>query len=207
MEKQWVLCAQLTPIILICRHQSSTRWPVLSQILYGLDVVAGATAHIFSRLSRILYFIVYYVYNIRGWAYTTEHVKRFLGCNFDQFVLCRNLFHFYGVIKFGLPLHLHSTSVLTSSTRSLQIIIPLIRCCFERSFLVRVTRRWNLLPRDLRIFSNSNNAFRVKLLRYFCTLEYGTHLSLTLILGCDANAKFRTVYRRQCRALINLYPI
>uniref|UniRef100_A0A1B0ATA8 Uncharacterized protein n=1 Tax=Glossina palpalis gambiensis TaxID=67801 RepID=A0A1B0ATA8_9MUSC len=51
---------------------------LLLQSLYGVEVVAGTTAHIFSRLSRILHFVVRYDYNIHGWAHT-EHVERFLG--------------------------------------------------------------------------------------------------------------------------------
>lgn len=144
---------------------------LMSQVLYGLEVFSGTIGVNFNRLKRIVNTIVRFVYNVRRRNHISGYVHRFLGCSFNNFVKYRNLILFHDIIKNDRPLPLCKSFVFSRSARNRQIFIPrIIRTIYERSFVVRVARSWNLLPRDLRIFSQSNNAFRLKLLTHFGSL-------------------------------------
>lgn len=141
---------------------------LMPQICYGLEVISGTLAYIMARLKRIVNAIVRFAYSIKRRGHISEHVETFLGCSFNDFISFRNLLFFFRVIKRGHPLQLCAKFTFSRSTRNPQIVIPRIRCSFlERSFVVRVARCWNFLPVDLRLFSHSNNAFRLKLLVHF----------------------------------------
>ena len=144
---------------------------LMPHVIYGLEVFAGTLSYNIVRLNRIVNMIVRYAYNVRRHLHISEYVKSFLGCSFRKFISFRNLLTFYHVIKTGLPSQLCSVFSFCHSTRNPQILIPMIRSSiFERSFIVRVARCWNSLPYMLRIFSHSNNAFRLKLLHYFAEI-------------------------------------
>lgn len=144
---------------------------LMPQILYGLEVFSGSMNYITSKLGRIANTIVRYVYGVRRNDHISEYVKRFMGCSFGNLITLRNLVFFYKIIKSGFPTQLYSKFLFSHSTRNPQIILPRINnALFERSFIVRIARRWNTLPIELRVFSHSNNAFRVKILAVLTNL-------------------------------------
>lgn len=145
---------------------------LMSLVLYGLEVFTGTIGINFTRLKRIVNTIVRFVYNIPRRDHISGHVKRFLGCSFKNFVNYRNLTLFHRVIKSRTPSGLYNTFVFSRSRRNRQIVIPLIvRSAFERSYLIRIARSWNMLPYYLRVFSQSNNVFRLKLMEYYNELD------------------------------------
>lgn len=141
---------------------------LMSQVLYGLEVVSGTIGVNFIKLKRVVNAIVRFIYNVRRRDHISEYVRRFLGCSFNEFVKYRILYFFHKVMKSGKPLLLRNNFVFTRSTRNPQLHISRIRnSTFERSFMIRVARCWNPLPYGLRIFSQSNNVFKLKILDYF----------------------------------------
>lgn len=145
---------------------------LMSNILYGLEVISGCIGISFTRLQRILNSVVRFVYNVPRRNHISRYVKLFLGCSFTDFVSYRILVAFYNIIKCRTPTSLYSLFVFSHSTRNPQIVIPRIyRDVCARSFLVRIARNWNLLPYELRIFSHSNNVFRKKLFIHFASFE------------------------------------
>lgn len=145
---------------------------LMSQLLYGLEVVSGSIGSCLVKLKRIVNAIVRFVFNVRRRDHISGYVHRFLGCSFKNFVAYRNLALFYNVVKRAMPLPLRRSFIFSRSTRNPQIFIPRIyRSIYSRSFLVRIARSWNCLPYELRIFSHSNNVFRLKLLQHFSILN------------------------------------
>lgn len=141
---------------------------LMPQILYGLEVISGTSAGNFLKLKKLTNTVVRFVYNIRRREHISEHVKLFLGTSFSNYVDQRNIYLFHKVIKTGLPAPLCDLFHFSRSSRNSQIVIPRIfNSTFEKSFVVRVARCWNQLPIELRIFSHSNNAFRLKIFNYF----------------------------------------
>ena len=141
---------------------------LMPQILYGLEVISGSSVETLEKLKRIMNMIARFVFNVRRWDHISSYVHKFLGCSFLNFVKFRNLILFFHIIKNGFPFPLVNKFEFLRSTRNPQIFIPRIyRLSFERSFVVRIARCWNYLPYELRIFSHSNNVFRLKLLKYF----------------------------------------
>lgn len=143
---------------------------LMSQVLYGLEVISGTIGINFNRLRRIVNTIVRFVYNVRLMSHISGYVKQFLGCSFDEFVKYRILIFFHRFIKRGRPLPLCNAFLFSRSTRNPQVFIPRVfKSVYERSFVVRVARYWNRLPHMLRVFSHSNNVFRLKLLQYLAS--------------------------------------
>ena len=144
---------------------------LMSTILYGLEVVSGTSGVQLVRLRKIVNSVVRFIYNVRRRDHISRYVKRFIGCSFNEFISYRNLICFYNIIKSGKPEALRRCFRFSHSTRNPQIVIPRIyKSCYARSFLVRVARCWNVLHYDLRIFSHTNNVFRLKLMRHFALL-------------------------------------
>lgn len=145
---------------------------LMPQILYGIEVISGINSFNFLRLKRVMNTITRFVYNIKRQEHISEHVKLFLGLSFNNFVELKNIVFFYKVVSCGKPSLLCNCFSFSHSIRNPQIIIPRIfNSVFERSFLVRIARFWNQLPIELRVFSQSNNAFRLKLFNYL-SLSY-----------------------------------
>lgn len=141
---------------------------LMPQIVYGLEVISGTTFVNVDKLKRVMNMVVRYVYCIKRREHISEHVNLFLGTSFNNYINVRNLLLFHKVIKSGRPALLRDMFNFSRSIRNIQIFIPRIyNSVFERSFVVRVARWWNQLPVELRVFSHSNNAFRLKLLSYF----------------------------------------
>ncbi|XP_075163347.1 uncharacterized protein LOC142235981 [Haematobia irritans] len=130
---------------------------LMPHILYGLEIVSGTFDYVKQRIRRIVNTI----------DHITEHVKSLLGMHFDSFINFKCLNFFYKVIRSGVPDLVRDMFSFSLSSRNTQIIIPrIINLAFEKSFVVRIARIWNPLPVDLRVFSHTNNAFRLKLLVY-----------------------------------------
>lgn len=143
---------------------------LMPQILYGLEVVSGTFDYNLQKLNRIMNTVVRFVYNVRVRDHISRFVRDFLGTSFRRYVDLRNTIFFYKVVKSGVPVPLCGYFNFSRSSRSTHIILPRIfRSIFERSFTVRVARCWNLLPAELRIFSHSNNVFRLKLIAFFAS--------------------------------------
>lgn len=141
---------------------------LMSQVIYGLEVTSGTTGTILTRLKYIVNAIVRFVYNVRRRDHISGHVKRFLGFSFENFVKYRNLLLFHRIVKSGRPLAICDAFSFSRSVRNPQILIDRIQMSmYEKSYLVRIARCWNRLPYELRIFSHSNNVFRVKLFKFF----------------------------------------
>lgn len=140
----------------------------MSQVMYGLEVISGTSHTLFTRLKYIVNTIVRFVYNIRRRDHISGHVERFLGFPFENFVNHRNLLLFHRIVKSGRPVAICEAFSFSRSTRNPQILFRRISMSmYEKSYVVRVARCWNRLPYELRIFSHSNNVFRVKLFQYF----------------------------------------
>lgn len=147
---------------------------LMSQILYGLEVFSGTIQANFTKLRRIVNSVVRFVYNVRRRDRISCFVKRFLNCSFKRFVECRNLLLFHNAFANIRPVPLRRIFVFSRSTRNPQLFIPRIRRnIYARSYAVRVARCWNRLPHELRIFSHSNNVFRLKLFDFYNSFADG----------------------------------
>lgn len=145
---------------------------LMSQITYGLEVISGTAGYLLNRIKRLVNAIVRFVYNVRRRDHISPYVKRFLGYSFDNFVLFRNLLMLHKLIKNGKPVALYNSFQLSPRLRNPHFIYPRIfKALFSKSFLVRVIGYWNSLPLELRIFTQSNNVFRLKLMKHFSHLE------------------------------------
>lgn len=141
---------------------------LMSQVIYGLEVTSGTTGALLTRLKYIVNTIVRFVYNVRRRDHISGHVKRFLGFSFENFVKYRNLLLFHRIVKSGRPSAICDAFSFSRSVRNPQILIERIQMLmYETSYLVRIARCWNRLPYELRVFSHSNNVFRVKLFNFF----------------------------------------
>lgn len=123
---------------------------LMSQLLYGLEVVSGSIGLCFINLKRIVNANVRFVFNVHRRDHISGYVHRFLDCSFKSFMTYRNLTLFYNVMKRGLPLPLRRYFIFSRLSRNHQIFIP------------------RILRIELRMFSHSNNVFRLKLLQHFC---------------------------------------
>lgn len=138
---------------------------LMPHIYYGLEVMSGTIERVSLKLKRVVNSITRFVFGVRLGQHISDYVDIFLGINFERFVNCRVLCSFYKIVKTGVPALLKNMFRFAMSSRNTQIFIPRIyNSTFERSFVIRVARLWNYLPTELRIFSPSNNAFRLKLI-------------------------------------------
>lgn len=145
---------------------------LFSNILYGLEVYTGTGSMRLRMIRRIFNLIVRFVYNVRRYEHVSNFAFSFLGCTFNNFIKYRNMILFYKIIKNGKPPELLNSFEFMRSSRNPLIRIPRISTsCFEKSFIVRIARLWNFLPFSLRVFSYSNNVFRVKILDFLNNLD------------------------------------
>lgn len=145
---------------------------LMSQVLYGIEIFTSTVASNISKINRIVNSIVRFVYRVNHSEHISQYVKTFLGCSFFNFINLRCLVYFYKAMKRGFRIPLLTAFIFSRSTRNPQIFIPRITNSFyERSFLIRVARCWNHLPIELRVFSHSNNVFRLKLLNFLFDLD------------------------------------
>lgn len=156
----------------LCVRKKLAHSILMSQVLYGFEVISGTIGVNLTRLKRLVNTITRFVFNTRRRDHISGFVKRFLGCSFKCFVKYRNLLMFHKVMKCGKPSALCRAFIFSAFNRNPHFVSPRIfRSAFSRSFIVRVTGYWNKLPLELRIFSHSNNVFRLKLLKHFYSLD------------------------------------
>lgn len=79
---------------------------LMSQVIYGLEIFSGTIGIYLNRLKRIVNTITRFVYSVPRRSRISSHLKRFLGCSFDNFLNLRSLLLFFKVIKTGKPLQL-----------------------------------------------------------------------------------------------------
>lgn len=141
---------------------------LMSQVTYGLEVVSGAVGIHLVRLKRIVNSIVRFAYNVKRREHISSYVYSFLGCSFQNFIKYRGLTMFHKVIKMCGSSELSRAFILSRFNRNPHFVLPrILKSSFEKSFVVRIIRCWNILPYELRTFSQSNNVFRLKLLEHF----------------------------------------
>lgn len=144
---------------------------LMPQLIYCIEVFSGSSNDTIAKLKRSMNMIARFVFHVNRREHISSYVCQFLGCSFPNFIKFRNFILFYNIIKNGFPSQLVEKFEFLSSTRNPQIFIPRIyRLSFERSFVVRIARCWNYLPFELRVFSHSNNVFRLKLQKYLVDL-------------------------------------
>lgn len=143
---------------------------IMSRVNYCLEVYSATLSGNVNRIEAIIRKITRYVFNIgiREHSRTSELVPTFLKCSFKDYLNLRILLHFYKIIKTGKPSQLVNTFTFTSSTRNVQINVPLGRTSlFDRSFVKRVYRSYRTLPSELKLFSYSYSTYMRKLLIHF----------------------------------------
>lgn len=141
---------------------------LMSHVNYCIEVDSGTVSYNLNKLELIVKRIVRYVYGFKYRDHVSNAMHSFLGCSLMQYLKLRNLIFFYKVIKYGVPNYLFLKFAFSRSVRNPQIIIPLITCSvYERSFLIRTARNWNVLPCSLKTFSASHDVFRNRLLSHF----------------------------------------
>jgi len=134
---------------------------LLSKLLYGLEVYSGTFLNRINHIKLLFNKIVRYVYNVRASEHISNFVIEFLRLNVHKFIEFRLLVFFYKTIVSQTPSYLFEQFVFSQSLRNPKLNIPAINSSlFERSFLVRVSRLWNDMPRELRNFSLSLNTFK-----------------------------------------------
>lgn len=140
---------------------------LMSNINYGIEVVAGSSTGILIKLEKIFNRIIRFVYMLKLRDHVTNSAINFLACTFQNYVKLRTLLCYFKVLKYGVPIDLFDSFNFLNSSRNLQINIPLIRYeIFSYSFLIRVARIWNCLPQELRNLSYSLSNYRKKLLNH-----------------------------------------
>jgi len=137
---------------------------LLSRLLYGIEVYSGTSRGNLEKIKILFNSVTRYVYNISLYDHVSEKTKELLSCSVQDFINQRLLFSFYKIISTHTPRSIAEKFVFSRSLRNPQLISPVIFSnLFENSFLVRIVRLWNNLPRDLRHFNCSTNVFKQKL--------------------------------------------
>lgn len=141
---------------------------LMSVINYGIQVYTGTTCGNLRRIEYSVNRVVRYVYSIPRREHISPSALKFLGCSFQRYVAYKLLSLFYKIVLTQTPIFLAKKFIFSKSVRNKQLIIEKISSSFyEHSFLVRLARVWNILPRDYRKFSLSSNAFNKAILNHF----------------------------------------
>jgi len=134
---------------------------LLSRILYGLEVYTGTSRSQMTQVKLLFNRVIRFVYNIRLRDHVSEFFQMFFKMSFDYFILLRLLLFFYKTIYSQTPQYLCNLFNFSRSIRNQHIVIPRIfSILYERSFVIRVARAWNQLPRELKCFSVPLNVFK-----------------------------------------------
>lgn len=141
---------------------------LMTHILYCLDVYSGTTKTTFQRLRRIYNRILRYIFGLRVFDPVSNYSLNFIHCTFRDFTNIRVLLTLHRMIIMQAPSSIVICFHFSRSTRNPELIMPRINnSIFEKSFLVRASRLWNSLPRNLKTFSHSNSVTKNKYLDYF----------------------------------------
>lgn len=138
---------------------------IMPIFLYCLEVYSGALGYVMKKIRLAFNRVMRYLFSLRLRHHISSYVSKFLGCSFDNFVKYRCIMHFYKVYKLQIPIYLVDLFVFGRSTRNRQLVIPKLTPLLERSFLVRVARKYNLLPNALKTFDLTVDTYRKKLLK------------------------------------------
>ena len=129
---------------------------LVSIISYGLEVYSGSQERIMSKVNVLMNKIVRYTYNLRRFQHCSPYVELLLGCNFNVFVSSRLICLAFKILKFQTPFGIASNFQFSKSRRNPQMLIPkLNNNVYEKSFMVRVARIWNKLPKEFKKFTYS----------------------------------------------------
>lgn len=140
---------------------------LMSNLLYCVEIYSGCSVEDFNRCTLLFNRIIRFVYNLKLHDHVSSHVNDFLGCNFKNFVRIRLLSFFYKVILTDCPRYVRRHFIFLQTDRNPQILHPIrSHVIYERSFLVRVAKYWNALPRSLREVHLTPNTFKRKLVEY-----------------------------------------
>jgi len=122
---------------------------LLSRLLYGLEVFSGTSRANFEKIKFLFNSVTRYVYNIFLYDHVSEKTRELLSCSVHDFIKQRLIFSFYKIILTHTPRSIAEKFTFSRSLRNPQLIPPIISSTlFQNSYLVRVVRLWNDLPRD-----------------------------------------------------------
>jgi len=134
---------------------------LLSRILYGLEVYTGTSRSQLTQVKQRFNRVIRFVYNVRLRDHVSEFVLRFFKISIESFIHLRLILFFYKTVQSQTPQYLCNLFNFSQSLRNQHIVIPRIfSVLHERSFVIRVARIWNQLPRELKSFSFSLNFFK-----------------------------------------------
>lgn len=141
---------------------------LMSHLLYAMEVFTGTNSTLLRRINLTVNRIIRYVFKLRIREHVSDYVLNFLGFSFDNFIKLRILLMFYKVIRNNCPKYIVANFEFSRSRRNQQIITHHISSSiYERSFHVRLTRVWNLLPKQLKVFVVSCSTFKRRLEQHF----------------------------------------
>ena len=145
---------------------------LMTHILYCIDVVSGTSETNIREINLIFNRILRYIFSLRISDHVSGFSFHFIGCSFRNFIKIRVLLSLYRIVRTHIPLSVASTFFFSRSTRNPEILLPIINnTIYEKSFLVRASRLWNRLPRDLKTFSYTFLTMRHKFIQHFQNLN------------------------------------
>lgn len=136
---------------------------IMPLFLYGLEVYSGTVGYILKKIRLAFNRVIRYLFSLRSRHHVSSYIVKFLGCNFTDFIIFRNMIHFYKTYKLQVPNYLNELFEFGRSRRNKQLLIPPLTPLLERSFSVRVSRTYNQLPAQLKEFSYSPIVYKKKL--------------------------------------------
>lgn len=146
---------------------------LMPHFLYCAEVFTGTTYSELKRFVKIFNRVVRFVYGLRQRPHITPYVIQFLGCSFENYINIRILIFFYKTFVNGYPEYIINNFNFTHCNRNLQLIYPRFHSgIYEKSFQIRMSRMWNSLPRELKLFSVSPLLFRRNLENYVIDHEF-----------------------------------
>lgn len=143
---------------------------LMSRISYCIEVVSGTCQENIKKIEKLYNMVLRFVYRLKRYDHVSNYSILFLGSTFNTYVKQRLLMIFYKIIQSNSPVVLRTSFVFSHSTRHTQIVIPRFSSLvFERSFIVRVARTWNVLPVQLRTFVYPSSVFKNKYISFTAT--------------------------------------
>lgn len=141
---------------------------LMPHMLYCMEVYSGTNASLIKECQMCFNRIIRFVYNLQSRDHVSEYTLQFIGCSFLDFIKIRICFLFYKIIKYRQPLHMADEYNFLRTTRSTQIQIESFSTStYELSFHNRVTKVYNSLPSNLKLFSQSAKVFKKSLSAHF----------------------------------------
>lgn len=141
---------------------------LMSRLVYGIEIFSGTGLEFLNKLRKCFNKIIRFVYKIPWRGHVTEFVKKFIGCNFNNFIAARCLIMLYKTLKFKQPQYLLRRFVFSRSQRTLNINTPTYnRRIMKLSFCFRASQLWNRwIPMNIRDLSLSISTFKLNVKSY-----------------------------------------